>query len=126
MDRSFCTAITCMDGRIQLPAIYWLQKYFKAAFVDVITEAGPIRILSEQQEPRLVQSILKRLKISMDVHASNGIAVIGHHDCAGNPVEREKQIRQIEASIGFLKKNYPKAAIIGLWVDEQWKVNLIG
>jgi len=126
MDGSFCTAITCMDGRIQLPAIYWLQSYFNAAYVDVITEAGPIRILSEQREHRLVRSVLKRVKISMDVHGSGGIAVIGHYDCAGNPLAKEKQIRQIRESIDFLKGHYPQSVIIGLWVDERWKVNLIG
>lgn len=126
MNSAFCTAITCMDGRIQLPAIHWLQNYFDVAYVDVITEAGPIRILSQQSEDRLIRSILKRLKISMDIHSSRGIAVIGHYDCAGNPVAKEKQIRQIRESIDFLKEHYPESEIIGLWVNEKWMVNLIG
>ena len=30
----FCTAVTCMDGRIQLPVIAYLQKRFNAEYVD--------------------------------------------------------------------------------------------
>ena len=38
---SFCTAINCMDGRVQLPVIRFLQERFKVDYVDVISEPGP-------------------------------------------------------------------------------------
>jgi len=113
-----------MDGRIQLPGIAFLQEYFNAKYVDTITEAGPIRILAEQKEPRLLQSILQRVKTSVEVHNSEGIAVIGHYDCAGNPVDKATQIRQIEASRKFLKDIYPHVPVIGLWIDENQQVHL--
>ena len=53
----FCTAINCMDGRVQLPVIQYLQKRFNVDFVDSVTEAGPNLILSEAEDPGLVQSI---------------------------------------------------------------------
>ncbi len=123
MYRSFCTAVTCMDGRIQLPGIQYLQKHFGAEHVDTITEPGPVNILANQTDPKLVQSILNRINISVKVHNSHGLGVFGHHDCAGNPVSREEQINQIKTSMRFLKQHYPDLPVIGLWVDDQWQVN---
>ncbi len=125
MYRSFCTAVTCMDGRIQLPGIRYLQQHFGVEYVDTITEAGPINILANQTEPKLVQSILNRINTSVNVHNSHGLGVFGHHDCAGNPVPKDEQIKQIKATIHFLKQHYPDLPIIGLWIDEHWKVNLV-
>ncbi len=45
---SFCTTINCMDGRVQLPVIKYLQKHFNVDYVDSITEPGPNLILAKQ------------------------------------------------------------------------------
>ena len=82
---SFCTVINCMDGRVQLPVIKYLQKRFNAEHVDSITEPGLNLILAKQSNVNIVESVFNRLKISVDKHASVGIAVAGHHGCAGNP-----------------------------------------
>lgn len=119
----FCTAITCMDGRIQLPVIKYLQKKYSSEYVDTITEAGPNLILHKQEEDLVIQSILQRLEISIDVHKSNGIAIVGHFDCAKNPTPKEIQKEHIKSSIEYIK-NYSKGLeIIGLWVDENWEVS---
>ena len=57
---------------------------------------------------------------------SDLIAISGHYDCAGNPCEEEIQKEQVKQSIEYLKNLYPNAEIIGLWIDENWKVCLIG
>ena len=44
---TFFTAINCMDGRVQLPVIKYVQEKFDILFVDMITEPGPILYLSE-------------------------------------------------------------------------------
>ncbi len=121
----FCTAITCMDGRIQLPVIKYLQKRFSAKYVDLITEPGVNRILAEQQDVNLIESILTRLSISVEKHNSIGAAVVGHYDCAGNPTSKEEQFLQIEKSIRLIRQQYIELEIIGLWIDEKWKVNEI-
>ena len=118
----FCAAITCMDGRIQLPVIKYLQKKFSAEYIDTITEAGPNLILHKQEEYLVIQSILERLEISIDVHKSKGIAVVGHYDCARNPAPKEVQIEHIKSAIEFVKMHYNEVEIIGLWVDETWEV----
>lgn len=122
---SFCTAINCMDGRAQLPVIRYLQARFGALFVDTITEPGPNRILADRADALKVQAILDRLALSVQKHASVGIAVIAHHDCAGNPAPREAQIAHLREAVRFLQALYPNLPILALWVDENWTVTEI-
>jgi carbonic anhydrase len=111
-----------MDGRVQLPVIEYLQSRFNVQYVDTITEAGPNLILAEQNNTALLHSILERLKISIEHHHSKGIAIVGHYDCAKNPASREDQIVHISNAIKFVRQIYPDIEIIGLWVDENWRV----
>ncbi len=120
---SFCTAINCMDGRIQLPVIEFLMKRFNVAFVDGITEPGPNLILATKTRPDLVESIFERIKISIEHHKSVGIAVIGHYDCAGNPANKDQQEEHTKEAMKLIGKQYSNIEIIGLWVDENWQVN---
>ncbi len=119
----FCTVINCMDGRIQLPVIEYLKNRFGAQYVDTITEPGPNLILAEQGNTPLLQSIMARLRISIEKHCSSGIAITGHHDCAGNPAPKDTQIEHIKKAVEFIRKQYPEIETIGLWVDENWNVN---
>ncbi|VAX20736.1 hypothetical protein MNBD_IGNAVI01-1102 [hydrothermal vent metagenome] len=121
----FSTALNCMDGRVQIPVITYLQNRFNSECVDTITEAGINKVLAELEDASRIQNILERVKISIDVHKSGGIAVVGHHDCAGNPVGKEEQIKHIKKGVNFLKQKYKDVEIIGLWVDANWKVNEI-
>ena len=123
--KTFCTVINCMDGRVQLPVNKFLKMYFKAEFVDTITEPGPILILSKQTNKKLVNSILRRTEISVLSHKSKGIAVVGHYDCLGNPSKKKEQIVQIKKAIKFLKKRFSEKEIIGLWVNKKWEVSKI-
>jgi hypothetical protein len=118
----YCTAVNCVDGSVQLPVINFLKKRFSAKYVDMITEPGPNRILSELSAPMIVNSIISRIDISLQKHLSVGIAVVGHHDCAANPSQKEEQISNIQESIIFLKNRFPNVDIIGLWVDRDWRV----
>jgi hypothetical protein len=112
-----------MDGRVQLPVIRYLQKRFNAEYVDSITEAGPNLILSKQKSSVSIQSILERLRISIEHHNSVGVAVVGHHGCAGNPAPQDDQILHIQKVIHFLRQQHEKIVIIGLWVDKNWEVH---
>ena len=121
---SFCTVVNCMDGRVQLPASRYLQARFNVDYVDSSTEPGPNLILSSQTDESLVQSILSRISISVEKHASVGIALVGHHHCAGNPATKEEQQQHLIAGVRFLLQ-FHEIPIIGLWVDENWEVNEI-
>jgi hypothetical protein len=112
-----------MDGRVQLPVIQYLQGRFSADYVDSITEPGPNLILSQQSNVNIVESIFNRIKISVDHHGSVGIAVAGHYNCAGNPSPKEQQTAHTLDAIQCIKSRYGNLEIIGLWVDENWKVS---
>ena len=73
---SFCTAINCMDGRTQLPVIEFLRRQFDAAYVDSVTEPGPVRILADRADPAAVASIRRRVEISLHKHGSRGIGAL--------------------------------------------------
>lgn len=123
---SFCTAVNCMDGRTQVPVFEYLKGRFGVEYVDMITEPGPNRILAEQDNYRQVDSILQRIEISVRAHGSVGIAVVGHHDCKGNPADDQQQLEHIRAAIEYLGHRYGELPILGLWVDEHWQVSEIG
>lgn len=123
--RSFVTAINCMDGRAQEPVFRWMARRLNADHVDMITEPGPVAILSKGSNRTLIDSIHARIGISLGAHGSNVIAVAGHADCAGNPVEDQVQFKQIKRSAAALRRTYPDARIIGLWVNRFSGVELI-
>jgi len=112
-----------MDGRVQLPVIKYLQKRFNVDYVDSITEAGPNLILAQQADITIVESIFNRIKISVAHHGSVGIAVAGHYNCAGNPATKEQQTAHTLDAIRCIKRRYSDLEVIGLWVDENWKVS---
>jgi len=120
---SFCTVINCMDGRVQIPVINYLRERFSAEYVDSITEAGPNRIVGRQSDSVILKSILDRVEISVVHHGSVGLAIVGHHDCAGNPVSKTDQIEDIESAVNYLAKRFGEIPVIGLWVDEAWCVS---
>lgn len=120
---TFCTVINCMDGRAQLPVIGYSRRRFNVDFVDSITEPSPNIILAKQQPGVLVNSIMERLRISIEMHNSTGLAIVGHHDCAGNPAGKDEQVAHIRNAIEFVRQHYKNIETIGLWVDEKWKVN---
>ena len=115
---SFCTTINCMDGRVQLPVIPFLQDYFKAEFVDSITEPGPVRVFNQTTDPAMLKSIMARVDISVNQHGSSSIAICAHPDCAGNPVDDEVQKAQLKESVIFLKEAYPNVNVVGFWIED--------
>ena len=122
---TFCTSIHCMDGRIQEPILKYLKETYSMTYVDTITEPGPFKILAENKNKAAVNSIMERLKISINRHGSKLIAISGHHDCAGNNSNEETQKKQIEESIRFLKNTYPNIKIVGLWINNEWKIDIV-
>jgi hypothetical protein len=119
----FATAINCIDGRTQLPVVAYLKEKCKVNYVDMVTEAGPVRVLADCKDKVLVDSIKRRVGISIAKHQSRCIAVVGHFDCAGNPVSKGTQINQILKSVKTVLSWNFKAQILGLWVDENWTVH---
>lgn len=118
----FATTINCMDGRVQIPVIEYMKSKYGVDYVDMVTEPGPNKILSENRDRTIVESIKKRVEISVMKHNSKLITLVGHHDCAGNPVEKDTQLKQILSAIKTVQSWNFEVQIIGLWIDENWEV----
>ena len=119
----FATAINCMDGRVQLPVIDWMKQEYGVDYIDSVTEPGPVKILSENEDAATVASIKRRLDISARVHGSCGISVVAHHDCGGNPVDQDTQMAQLASAIERVSGWGYDLPIVGLWVDKNWTVH---
>jgi carbonic anhydrase len=121
----FGTAINCMDGRVQLPVTNWMKSKFGLDYVDMITEPGPEKLIS-QGSPEHLKSVRTRVEISVNAHGSKVILVAAHHDCAGNPVTKEEHIRQVKDSLKLIKSwGLPVRDVIGVWINDHWTVEPI-
>ena len=121
---SFYTAINCIDGRVQEPVINYIKEKYNVLFVDMITDAGPVKILSNKKTDNL-KSIISCIDISLKKHKSKGIAIVAHYDCAGNPISDEEQKKLLQKAVVFLENIYKNVSVCGLWVDKDRKVEKI-
>jgi len=119
---AFGTAVNCMDGRVQLPVIEWLTRQHGVDYVDVVTEPGPVAILADAPSGTRARSIRARVAISVEKHGSRVVVVVGHHDCAGNPVGEAEQRRQLRAAVDTVASWGFAAAVAGLWLGPGWHV----
>ncbi len=122
---TFGTVITCMDGRVQEPVAKWLKERLGLNFVDTITEPGVDRLMAEgSREQR--DGVRAKVLISTNAHGSRVVAVVGHADCAGNPVAKEKHLEQVRQAVATVHSWGLQVRILGLWVNEQWTVEQVG
>ena len=123
-DGKFGTAINCIDGRTQNSVSQWIKENYSVDYVDTVTEPGPDKVLLEVNIEKIEQ-IKSKLLISIKAHNSSLIVIAGHHDCAANPVSKEEHLTQIKKSINMIKSwNFP-VKVVGVWVNDQWKVEQI-
>lgn len=121
---TFATVINCMDGRTQIPLNEWMREKFGVDYVDTVTEPGPNGILAKGEGP-LVDSIKNRVDISVNGHGSRTVVLVGHFDCAGNPGPKKMQDEHVMKGIETIKKWNLPVRILGVWVGEEWKVEVI-
>jgi hypothetical protein len=122
---SFATAINCMDGRTQIPVIEYMKKTCGVDYVDTVTEPGPDGILGDKTNMTLIESIRKRVEISVQKHGSKNVAVIAHHDCAGNPVEPKVHLEQVERAVELVRSWGHGCRVFALWLDQHFEVHLV-
>ena len=119
---TFVTVVNCIDGMVQAPVIDFLKKRFGVDYVDCITEASPVRILSGLTNRRQVQSILDRIELSIVRHKSKAIAVVAHQDCVAGAADKAQLLEWLDISVKYLIGQYSTVETIGLWVDENLTV----
>lgn len=120
----FATAISCIDGRVQKPFTEWMKSHLNVQYVDMVTEPGPDKALT-QGPVEVVESIRRKVLVSITAHYSSVIAVVAHHDCAGNPVSKEEHLAQIKKCVEIVASWRLPVRILGLWVNNQWEIEII-
>ena len=123
MASQFATVINCMDGRVQDPVNKWMKQKTGATYIDVITEAGPDRIMASTATASRL--ILKRILVSRDKHGSKILALVAHHDCAGNPVPKALHLTQLQKAGKIMETWNLGMHIMLIWLDENWQVEII-
>ena len=124
LEGNFGTAVNCIDGRVQQAVSDWVKHHYRVRWVDAITEPGPDKVLSAGDSPAL-EAIRAKVALSVRAHGSGVVAVAGHYDCAGNPVTDEEHFEQIRRSVEVVAEWGLPVRVIGLWVNEQWGVDLV-
>lgn len=123
MEPKYVTCLNCIDGRAQLPVIQWITDNYQVDFVDMITEPGMDGVLADKNSN--LDDILRKLDISREAHKTSEIFVVGHFDCAANPVDPQTHNTHIKLAVQCVKNLRPQCEVIGLWVDNQHSVKLI-
>ncbi len=119
----FACAINCMDGRVQDAVKKYMQDNYSVDYVDMVTEPGPNKILADAStgSGQIIENIKKRVEISVHHHGSKVVAIIGHFGCAGNPTEKEEQIKHLQEAKKTVEGFGFSVEIVLLWVDGDWQ-----
>ena len=120
----FATAITCIDGRVQQPVADWMRLHLNVEYVDLVTEPGPDKVLSEGST-YVVDEMVRKARFSVQHHASPVVALCGHHDCAANDATKEEHIQQIIEGVHVLLSYQFNVRVLGLWLGEWNAVELV-
>ncbi len=99
------------------------QKLFGAKYPDTITEAGLVGLLAKENlDQALIDSIKKKILISLEKHHSKGIIVHGHQECAGNPVLDNKHKEDVRRSVAIIKSLIDSSVpVVGVFVKRSFE-----
>ena len=116
----FACVINCIDGRVQEAVRTFMMKTYHVDYVDMITEAGPNKILYSGVHYNIVKNIEKRVGVSVIHHGSKVIAIVAHPDCGGNPADKNGQIEHLRGAKNIVESWGYKAEVVLLWVADDW------
>jgi len=120
----FGTAINCIDGRTQEIVIDYMKRNQNVDGVDMVTLPGADGILSGEKHTE-IDLVKRAVTISVEKHGSSVIAVVGHHDCAGNPGDKEyHRVHLRKAMLKVASWNLP-VRVLGFYVNNKWKIEEI-
>jgi hypothetical protein len=124
MNFKFGTAINCIDGRTHEVVIDNMKQNYSVDGVDMVTFPGADGIFSGGHSEEI--ALAKRaVAISIEKHGSRIIAVVGHHDCAGNPGDREHHHKQIRQAVREVSLWNLHAQVVGLYVNDKREIEKV-
>jgi len=110
-----------MDGRIQDAVKNYMKERYGVDHVDMVTEPGPNKILAANTSAEVIENIKKRVAVSVQHHGATAVAVVGHFGCAGNPVEKEEQLKHLQEAKKTVEAFGFNVEIPLLFVEGDWK-----
>jgi hypothetical protein len=122
----FATAINCIDGRVQIAVIDYLKNTLSVDYVDMITEPGPNKLLSENKNNDAIKLLREKAAISIEKHGLDIVAIVGHYNCAANPENEENQKKQLLESlktISFWRLDLKR--IVALWLNSSFTPTIV-
>lgn len=128
--KTFGTAFNCMDGRCQSAVNMYVKQTFGVDFVDEITEPGMDGILAGKkklgtQPDTILDWVRTKSEVSAKNHNSKVAVVVGHQQCAGNPVSDEEHSNDIRKAVEAVGAWGLFETVQGLMVSEdggKWTV----
>lgn len=122
----YATAILCMDGAYIGGVRKQMKKQHNIQHVDIIPQPGIVKILAEAVNLPRIQLIEEMIEISVVNHGSRAIAIAAHHNCLGNPVDKDCQLKQLPRARETVKKLVQKLGLdcLGIefslfWINEK-------
>ena len=94
-------------------------------YVDMLTAPGVNKVIAEGIYLTTTELLKKSAEISIEQHGSRLIAIAGHHDCSANPRDKDANLKQLLAAVRIVDSWALNTRVIGLWVDEHWKVSKV-
>lgn len=120
------TAILCMDGAYTGGVRKIMKKRHGVKNVDIIPQPGIVKILAEDTELTRLEIIMEMIEISVVNHRSRAIAIAAHHNCLGNPVSKDCQLRQLPMALASVRRiiknlglNHLEIQYNLLWINEK-------
>ncbi len=120
---TFGTTINCMDGRSLDATVTWMKAKYGLDFIDSITEPG-MDAFELNMTPEQRAWLKRKLEISIINHGSRTVSVVGHDDCAGNPIDHDAHCVCISSDVETTKKLIQEidpelvVTVVGLWAHE--------
>lgn len=122
-------ALVCADGRLHQGAVHYndqLAREMGVDVVDVVAVPGPDGLFKSGRDGEHTAT-LGWLKLLVTAHHPTTIAIVGHYQCAGNPVDdAEHDGDVVAAARGFKEElGFPGEvmAFSTVWhSDENWSL----
>ncbi len=119
----YCTLICCMDGRFNMAVNEYIRVKYGYVYVDTITDAGPVSKIIYQDYLKDIED--KIIQISINRHDSKHIFIVGHHDCAGCPVDDDQQKEYIRRATHLIKEDISGVRVTGIFIDDDFNSNIL-
>ena len=100
----------------------YLRRKYGVDYVDLITEPGPERALTDSTRPSVQAAIERNARFSVKGHDAELIAVTAHDDCLGNDADSGTRLAQLRAAQQVVTGWSLGVEVIPLWVHMDGRV----